>query len=113
MKLINMAMSAEEAREQYPTTLATEDAEGPKYPYGLRLTLDDDCLEKLGMTAMPKVGDKLMLTAMVEVVGTSTNERQGGDEESCVDLQITDLALGDEKEPTKRDPAKALYQSKE
>lgn len=109
MKLINMAMSAEEAAEAYPTTLATEKAEGPKYPYGLCLHLDDDALEKLGITEMPKVGDKLMLTAMVEVVGTSTNERQGGDEESCVDLQITDLAVGDEDEPTKGNPVKALY----
>ena len=112
MKLINMAMSKEEARE-YSGTLATpEPNDLPKYPYGLCLHLDDDALEKLGLSTMPKVGDTMMATVMLEVTGTSTNERQGGDEEACVDLQITAMALGDEDEstaPAKRDPAKALY----
>lgn len=109
MKLINMAMSPEEAEEDSPSTLATKGAEGPKYPYGLQLHLDDDALEKLGLTEMPKVGSTLMLTAKVAVTGCGSSERQGGDEESYCDLQITDLAVGDENEPSKRDPARALY----
>jgi hypothetical protein len=106
-----MALSKEEAQESQPSTLA--EPELPKYAYGLRLELDDDALEKLGITELPAVGETLMITAKVEVIGTSTNERQGGDEESCVSLQITHLAIGDENEPKKRDPAKALYKSTE
>ena len=108
MKLVNMALSKEEAREMRPSTLA--EPELPMYAYGLRLELDDDALEKLGITELPKVGDELMITAKVCVVSTSTSERQGGDEESRICLQITDLAIGDEDEtPTPRSPAKALY----
>lgn len=108
MKLINLALSKEEAREMQPRTMA--EPELPMYPYGLRIELDDDAIEKLGITELPKVGAEMMVTAKVCVVSTSTSERQGGDEECCVSLQITDLAIGDEDEtPAKRNPVKALY----
>ena len=107
MSLINMKQQAK--REEMPGAIESDE---PQYPYGLCISLGKEELEKLGITALPKVGGEMMITAKVCVVSTSTSERQGGDEESCVSLQITDLAIGDEDEsatPPKRDPAKALY----
>ena len=108
MKLVNMAMSKEKAAEQSPSTLA--EPEMPRYAYGLRIELDDDALEKLGITGLPKVGTEMMITANVCVCAIGSSDSQEGDAESHVSLQITDMALGDEDEPKgKRSPAKALY----
>lgn len=45
MALVNMKMSREEAKEY--NTIDSPD-NGPQYPYGLCIDLNDDSLEKLG-----------------------------------------------------------------
>jgi hypothetical protein len=91
MNLISMELSAEEAKE-----LTTPDPkDGPKYPYGLRLNLDDEALKKLGITELPAVDTRMQLTASVEVCTTSEYESQSGEQRS-IDLQITALALAPE-----------------
>ena len=64
------------------------------YPYGLQLHLDDDSLEKLGIKQLPSVGETMELTAKVRVTGTNSNEKQDGDVEGSLRLQITDMELG-------------------
>ncbi len=106
--MVNLALTKAEAKEE---TGATPDL--PKYPYGLSLYLDDEILEKMGITEMPKVGSVLQLQAMVTVTGTSQRatqtEKESGEAaestSSCVDLQITDMEL---QGPAK-DKAKTLY----
>lgn len=96
MKLVSMAMTPEEAKKEYPssTMLGGDDKEDerPKYPYGLTICLCDESLQKLGITDLPKVGTKLMVTAMVEVSNTAQRETQGG-VDSDLGLQITDMAI--------------------
>lgn len=107
MNLTNMAMTAEEAAEYGgPVAVAGDAPEGPKYPYGLTLCLNDDCLAKLGITELPKVGTELLIMAKVRITGVRSSERQGGDKEDDVDLQITDMALS---APVKEVDAQALY----
>lgn len=89
MALVNMQMSAEEAKEQ--TNPTPEDA--PKYPWGLSLDLDDDALAKLGITDLPAVGTQMSLQAVVTVTRTGAYQTQGAEMESCLGLQITDMAL--------------------
>lgn len=65
-----------------------------RYPYGTRINLDQDSLDKLGIMKMPTVGDKIMIEGKCEVISV----RQGEDGKS-VELQITDMDLendGDE-----------------
>lgn len=70
---------------------------GSDYPYGLRLSLNDDVLDKLGIEKLPELGSEIMLTAKVKVV--SREERADQSDETgkyqCMDLQITDMALGE------------------
>ena len=108
--MVNLQLSKAEAQEESGAT-----PELPRYPYGLSIYLDDETLEKLGMTEMPKVGTVLQLTAQVTVTGTSTRATQGEKEAgeatettcSCVDLQITDMDL----QGGGKDMAKSLYPS--
>jgi hypothetical protein len=98
--LINMEMSKEEAKE-YTEPKASE---GPKYPWGLCLTLNDDSLKKLGIDKMPSVETEVTIIAKAVVSGTRENQTQGGDSQASIDLQITDMTLS-----TESDAASKLY----
>lgn len=62
------------------------------YSYGLRIILDNRELEKLGIDTLPKAGAKMTIEAVCEVIETSTNSRDGKDEQRMT-LQIQKLAL--------------------
>jgi len=67
---------------------------GNQYPWGTRINLESDTLDKLGITKLPNVGDKIMIEGKCEVISV----RQSEDGKS-VELQITDMDLendGDE-----------------
>lgn len=109
--MINLKLSKADAKEE---SGATPDL--PAYPYGMSLYLNDETLEKLGITTMPKVGSVLRMVANVTVTGTSVRATQGEKEageatettDSCVDLQITDMELAGEI----KDMAATLYPTK-
>jgi hypothetical protein len=58
----------------------------PEYPYSLRITIEDDKVEELGLDKC-RVGDKLTITCNCEVVEVSEREDQGGMTQR-VELQI-------------------------
>jgi hypothetical protein len=91
MKLTNQAKGD-------ATMLAEADKpEGPEYPYGLRISLDNDSLTKLGMNELPALDAEFTLTAKVCVVSVSQHESQGSDKpHRSVDLQIEMMALASE-----------------
>lgn len=105
MALTNMKMSADEAKEY--TTGGEIAGDAPQYPYGLCIRLDDDALEKLGMTALPAIGTEMMVMAKVVVKSTSAYSRQGGEDHKEIELQITDLEIG--AVSASKDAAGALY----
>lgn len=92
-KLVNMKMDREEGRTL--ATSAPDAPDQPAYPYGLRLELDDDVLDKLGLGTLPKVGTTKMLMAQVDVVSVSESESAEGGPDKRLGLQITDLSLED------------------
>lgn len=102
MSLVNMKMSQEERGEYNGDKIAE-----PVYPYSLSIDLDDGSMEKLGITALPKVGTEMMITAKVVVRSVSSNQYEGSDAESRMCLQITDMEIGGEAK--KQDKAKSLY----
>lgn len=105
MALVNMKMSSDEAKEYTEGGAIASDS--PEYPYGLCIRLDDDALEKLGMTALPAIGTEMMVMAKVIVKSTSAYSRQGGEDHKDVELQITDLEIG--AVSASKDAAGALY----
>lgn len=98
--LINMKM---EKMEQGPAVPMCGHQE---YPYGLRINLDHESLEKLGLSKLPEVGSELMIMAKVQVVGTNESESIEGGEYNNLSLQITDMKLEKTK---KKSSEEALY----
>jgi hypothetical protein len=67
--------------------------EQPLYPYGLSLSLCDESMKKLGLSFDKlAIGQKLNLSAIVEVTSVSAYKEQEGTEASAC-LQITDMEL--------------------
>ena len=90
MALKNIAMSAAEAKETMIGYNTADVSNAPKYPYGTSLDLNNDTLEKLGITKLPSVGEEVTITAKAKVTRISAYEEQGGAEQ-CLGLQITDM----------------------
>ncbi|WP_447881592.1 capsid staple protein [Serratia fonticola] len=90
----------------------TYESEGGKpetrdeYPWGLRFTLNNDTLEKLGIP-LPKVGEMLAVGGIAKVLSVSTRT-EGDKAESSVDLQFTDLGVEASPAP-QRSAADTLY----
>lgn len=106
MAMINMKSKPE--REEMPGEIEGDE---PRYPYGLCLSLGKDELEKLGITALPKVGSEMMVTAKAYVKSTSAYETQGEGEKMSIELQITDMELGSNGAQRQDSAATMLYSS--
>lgn len=91
MKLVDMKNTpAERKLEATPSV----QPKGPEYPWGLRLTLNNESLKKLGLTDNPKMGTVLHVDAVVEVCSVSSYEADSPKGESrSVDLQVTSMAI--------------------
>lgn len=98
-RLINMARSADEVKKDMPESVPSGlKYEGPKYPYGLCISLEDETLKKLGLDGdMPGVGDIIQFNCIAKVTSASENEREGTDGEKVechrVEMQITDMGI--------------------
>jgi len=112
MKLIDMKNTVQSKESTMLSPI-----EQDEYPYGLRISLDNDTLKKLGLTELPAIDSEHKLVALVCVVGLSQNESAGeGEPYRSVSLQIEQMALmpaaeEDDAEEGPRDPAKAMYPS--
>ena len=70
------------------------DYERPDYPWGTRLTLEGEQLEALGLAnAMPAVGTRMDMVAIVEVIGSHSESVDGGNPQRRLELQITEMAV--------------------
>ncbi|NIL23531.1 hypothetical protein HB991_13560 [Yersinia mollaretii] len=86
MKMVNLKQGTDTFETEGGKVETRDD-----YPWGLRITLNNETLKKLGI-ALPKVGDVLELVGKVKVLSTSTRE-DGEETTSNADLQITDIGL--------------------
>lgn len=64
------------------------------YPYGLRLDLSDESLDKLGLDDLPKVGKTVKIVAQAEVQSASESTSSSGKSHRSVGLQITKMKVG-------------------
>ena len=76
---------AKKAKKDSAPSVAAPDT--PDYPYGTRLSLNADSLDKLGLKSMPKVGSKFMVHGMGVVTAVSSHESKNGGDRS-VEIQL-------------------------
>lgn len=55
MKIVNMKMAPPESE----VAVAPSKDNGPRYPWGLSLTLDEETIARLGLKSLPKVGTRI------------------------------------------------------
>lgn len=93
-EMTHMARSKKERKEMTkPSSI-----EGDKYPYGLRVDLGHEEMQKLGMDSMPKVGDKVHLESHAHVVSASEHHNEGDDEpHRRVSLELRHMAVSPHK----------------
>lgn len=102
MNLVSMKVDTEECKP-CPTEA---------YGYGLRICLNDDQCEALGIKGPISAGTVMQVQALVTVVRcTETTELDGDDtgNDIALDLQITDMAIGG---GAPKDMAAALWPAK-
>lgn len=107
-KLVDMTLTATERKAMTEPSAVSG---ALRYPYGLSLNLEEAVLAKLGLTTLPKVGEPLMLHALVNVTSVRSDETQDGANRS-IGLQITEMGLGPApaKEEAKASAEEKLYQ---
>src|ERR1700761_729113 len=91
---VDMARSEKEIKEnETPLSVANAD----KYPWGLRIMLTQDELEKLDVEREHiEVGATYHAHVMMKAVSVSANETEGGKENCCVNMQITQMSVESE-----------------
>lgn len=94
LKSMKVTKAEREARYKDAETSAIGDA--PSYPYGLSISLEDEALEKLGLSDLPAVGTKMLLIAEVEVTSCSVSENEyTKGKQKRLGIQITSMCLED------------------
>ncbi|MDD4913295.1 MAG: hypothetical protein PHP57_13460 [Sideroxydans sp.] len=81
-----------------------------EYGYGLRIRLNDDQCEALGITSPIKPGTKVSINAVAIVHSATESVEDDGDDtgnDIFMELQITDMELG--ATGSRKDTAAALY----
>jgi hypothetical protein len=87
-----------------------------EYPYGLRLSLTEADMEKIGLD-MPKVGEMVHIMAMTKVTSVHAHDSAQGGASQGVELQITHMKAEiedteDAKPADDRTPAQRIYGKK-
>lgn len=95
MTMKSMAMSQKD-RKKYSEPKMASSSKGPRYPWGLEISLDDDSLKKLGIDVSEmSSGAEVVLQGKAKIASISTNDNDGK-KRSSLGLQIThmDLSVG-------------------
>ena len=103
MKITDMQMSDQERKEAAQGPV--EAHEEAKYPYGLKLHLEEDELGKLGMKELPKTGTRFVVHGIAKVSGAHEQEQDGGGKKRHLELQVTHMGA-DEVDEKDEDVAK-------
>lgn len=108
-RMKDMAFTKEEIKEKHNDGAPSLLGEHDKFPFGLKLHLGDEVLDKLDVDGMPKVGDEKILLAKVTVTDSSENESIEGVKRRSISLQITAMELDDNSAHKIEKAQKALF----
>lgn len=87
MKMIDLKLPKRNKDELIKMAEPMKD-EGPRYPYGLKLTFEEDEVEKLPRLGKMKVGEKISLSGTGEVTSIRMNEGKDKKKRFSVEIQL-------------------------
>ena len=102
MKFVDLKRSKKEIKEEISVS-----EEGPDYPWGTRMHLGDDELQKMG-NPTAAVGEEFEFMAKARVRSISEHSDENRNERS-MSIQITHIAM-EEEEKSDADTAKKLFE---
>lgn len=91
--MADMKMSVEE-RKDFSTPKSMQ---APSYPYGLRISLGPEELEKLGVTEAPELDKEMEFSVRAMVVEVEKEDVEGEEKKFKVELQIKEMELEKEE----------------
>ncbi len=102
-EMVDMKMDKKEKEKMVPQPISTQGKDkGPEYPYGLKIELDNESLDKMDIDLSEfDVGDNVMIMAKAKISSKSIDKNEGDDKErKRMAFQITHLCLeaGEEDE---------------
>lgn len=89
MSLIDMKMSKKDAKRES----SVEADDGPRFPHGLTIHLDDDSMKKLGFDSLPDVGEQFIVAGVGPVQNANESKRQKGVDRS-MSIQLQKIEIG-------------------
>lgn len=92
--LVSMKKSKVEVKKESMGGCCSPSYDSDAYPYGLRLDLNNDSLDKLKMDDLPKVGKTVKITAEASVERVEESTSSKGVPRRSVALQITKMKVG-------------------
>lgn len=98
MPLTNMVRSKREMSAEVQPC----EVDAAKYPYGLRISLENADLKKLDMASLPDVGEEMIVVGVGRVVSANEHKRQKGVDRN-VQIQLEKIEVGPLKEETAAD----------
>jgi hypothetical protein len=92
MKLVDMAIKEPTADRMYGPCAVPSCS---PYPYGLRINLNQEQLDALGIKGLPAAGTTMHLEAVAVVTRSSTEDpdADGDVDYVCLEMQVTELAV--------------------
>ncbi len=104
MEMVDLKLSKQEMKEKEGPGVPTQGKpEGPRYPYGTRIELDNEVMDRCNMELSEyEIGDTVVIHAQAKVTSLSMDKSDYENKErKRMSLQITHLGIesgGDEEE---------------
>ncbi|RPI84291.1 MAG: hypothetical protein EHM41_13785 [Chloroflexi bacterium] len=92
MDMVDMKMPVKTTEEMEKTCAPCLAGSSERWPYGLVLRFEKEQIDKLPSLTNYEVGDKVMVTAEATVTAIRISERQDGESDHSVELQIKKIA---------------------
>ena len=87
-EMVDMKMPKKSKPEMEKECCVGPSAAQDRWPYGLQIRFEKEQIDKLPSLVEYKVGDKVSVTAEGTVTAIRMSERQGGDPDHTVEIQL-------------------------
>lgn len=93
MKMQSLKFTKADIDEEKKSHTLDHPGDGPKFPWGTKLRIEDGMVDKFPELKSAAVGNECRLVCKATVVSTRMEQETGGKERRCVELQIEAMGI--------------------